>query len=160
MNATNRGKVDLTAVEDLEAAFARIGPVTKARMQASATAIHPDLRPAGWTVLRTVLFHEHEHPGEPLAVSDIIAATQMDKSVVSRQLRDLKEWELVTLTRSSDDARVFLVAPTELAKQRHRAIHERARAEYRRVLGTWDPADVRKLAELMTRLVDDTTPQH
>jgi len=152
------GRVDQSAIDELELAFARIGPMVKARMQSVATSMHPELRPAGWAVLRTVLYHEHEHPGEPLTVSDIIAATQMDKSVVSRQLRDLKEWGLVTLARSTADARVFLVAATEEARARNKANHERARAEYRRVLGEWDPADVRRLTELLVRLADSTLP--
>jgi len=152
-------KVDPAAIDDLEAAFARIGPLVKTRMQSVAAGVHPDLRPAGWNVLRVVLFHPREHPGRPLTVSDIIAITQMDKSVVSRQLRDLKEWGLVTLTRSHEDARVFLVEATELARERHQAMHAAGRAEYRRILGTWDPADVRKLAELLNRLVEAAGPQ-
>jgi len=153
----NAARVDLEAVEELEAAFARLGPIVKSRMIASSASIHPELRPAGWNVLRVALLQHHERPDRPLTVSEIIGMTQMDKSVVSRQLRDLKEWGLVTLTRSSEDARVFLVEPTELALERHRAVHEQSRAEFRRLFATWDAADVRKLVELLTKLADTTT---
>ncbi len=157
MTATTRG--DLRAIDDLEVAFARLGPVVKARMHSISARIHPELRPAGWTVLRIALIHASKHPEKPLAVSDIIAETQMDKSVVSRQLRDLKEWGLVTLTRSTEDARVFIVAPTPEAEARLAVVHEAARDEYRSIFAAWDPSDVRKLVDLLTKLAESGVPQ-
>lgn len=140
------------AIDGLEAAFATIGPMIKARMMAIAAAVHPDLRPAGWAVLRVVLNAAQSADGRPATVSDIVAETQMDKSVVSRQLRDLKEWGLVSLARSEADARVFEVTPTPEAVSRHAAMRRASRAQYRTVFGEWDEADVEKLTELLERL--------
>ncbi len=151
-------KTGIEVLDDLEVAFARLGPIIKQRMHSVATSIHPELRPAGWNVLRLAIWQCHERPERPMTVSEIINSTQMDKSVVSRQLRDLKEWGLVTLTRSKDDARVFLVEPTDLAKARVREIHERNRAEFRRAFAAWDPDDVRRLVALLGRLADSTAP--
>ena len=142
------------AIDRLEAAFATIGPMVKARMAAVAAAIHPDLRPAGWAVLRLVLAGAQRADGRPVTVSDIVAETQMDKSVVSRQLRDLKEWGLVTLERSHNDARVFEVSPTPEAVARHAAMRKASRAQYRAVFHEWDESDVEKLTELLTRLAE------
>ncbi|TFU33551.1 MarR family transcriptional regulator [Microbacterium paludicola] len=141
-----------SAIDGLEAAFATIGPIVKARMVAIAAAIHPDLRPAGWGVLRVVLTGAQRPDGEAVTVSDIVAETQMDKSVVSRQLRDLKEWGLVSVRRSDADARVFEVTPTPEAIARHQAMRRASRAQYRAVFGEWDEADVEKLTELLGRL--------
>ncbi|MER7796648.1 MarR family transcriptional regulator [Microbacterium sp. NPDC096154] len=143
---------DATPVDDLEAAFATLGPLVKGRMAAVAAAIHPGLRPAGWNVLRVVLTASHRPPGAVLAVSDIVAETQMDKSAVSRQLRDLKDWGLVTLRRSQGDARIFEVSPTPEAIARHAAVRRAARAQYRSVFAEWDERDVEKLTELLGRL--------
>jgi len=151
--------VDAEVLEDLEVAFARLGPIVKQRMVGIASRIHPELRPAGWNVLRLVLWHAAEDPARPMTVSEIITATQMDKSVVSRQLRDLKGWGFVTMTRSSEDARVFTVEPTELALARSRQVHEENRREFRNSFAEWDADDVEKLVELLGKLADTAAPR-
>jgi len=140
-----------SSIDALEGAFAAIGPLFKSRMLSVATAIHPELRPAGWNVLRPVLLADRE--GRPvLTVSEIVAQTHMDKSVVSRQLRDLKDWGLVTLARSEGDARVFEVTPTPEAIERYTAMKKASRAQYRAIFREWDQSDVDKLTELLGRL--------
>lgn len=143
-----------SAIDGLEAAFATIGPMVKARMLAIAAAIHPDLRPAGWAVLRVALAAAQHSDRPAVTVSEIVAETQMDKSVVSRQLRDLKEWGLVTMRRSEADARVIEVTPTDEAIARHQEMRRASRAQYRAVFGEWDEADVEKLTELLGRLAE------
>lgn len=142
-----------SSIEALEGVFAQLGPMVKGRMLSASTAIHPDLRPAGWNVLRPVLIAHRE--GRPvLTVSEIVAQTHMDKSVVSRQLRDLKDWGLVTLARSEADARVFEVTPTREALERFAAMKKASRAQYRAIFREWDVADIEKLTELLGRLAD------
>lgn len=151
-------KEDLEHIDALEVAFSRLGPIVKARMLGNATSIHPELRPAGWHVLRVVLHGAKGVPEEPVTVGEIIAVTGMDKSVVSRQLRDLKEWGLVTVTRSEEDARMFVVTPTPLAKERKRAAAKQQREDYRRFLSSWEREDVERLTELLMRLADSAGP--
>lgn len=139
-------------LEELEAAFATLGPLVKGRMAAVAAAIHPDLRPAGWNVLRLVLASCRDAPDRPPTVSDIVAVTQMDKSVVSRQLRDLREWGLVRLERSREDARVVEVTATDAAIARHEEVRRAARRQYHELFGEWQEQDVAKLTELLGRL--------
>ncbi|GAA1413403.1 hypothetical protein AUR04nite_31300 [Glutamicibacter uratoxydans] len=148
MNGCSAGDLD-----DIQTAFARLGPLMKVRMADSAALFHPQLRSAGFTVLRMALIHQARTPDRVLAVSDIVAETQMDKSVVSRQLRDLKSWGLIELTRSTEDARVFQVLPTELAQQRYRQLKRNSYAEYRSLLDAWDPQDVAQLGTLLMKLV-------
>jgi len=142
-----------SSIDALESVLAALGPVIKGRMLSVASTIHPDLRPAGWSVLRPVIF-AHREGRRVLTVSEIVAQTQMDKSVVSRQLRDLREWGLVTLARSEGDARVFEVTATPEALARFSAMKRASRAQYRAVFGEWDKADVEKLTELLGRLAE------
>ncbi|WP_345750958.1 MarR family winged helix-turn-helix transcriptional regulator [Microbacterium rhizophilus] len=140
------------SIDELEVAFASLGPLIKAWRNSVASSFHPDLRPGAWLVLRTVLPSAQGKAAAPVPVSEIIAETQLDKSVVSRQLRDLKEHGFVTLRRSDSDARVFLVEPTAEALERQAAMKRAARAGYRRVFREWDDADIATLTRLLGRL--------
>lgn len=143
------------ALDDIEVAFARLAPLIKVRMAESATSFHPQLRSASFTVLRMALIHAVRTPQACLAVSDIVAETQMDKSVVSRQLKDLKEWGLIELERSTADARVYWVRPTEAALERHKALKRSARIEYGELFEAWEPEQVAQFGALLTKMVED-----
>jgi len=138
-------------IDALEAAFSQLGLIWKSSIRDFAAAMHPELRPAGWHVIRQVL--RGDERGEPLTVSEIIHATQMDKSVVSRQLRALKEWGLVELERSDADARVFVVKATDDSRRRFADVRAMQRRLYQRGVATWSPEDVAKFAELFTKFV-------
>ncbi|WP_347037591.1 helix-turn-helix domain-containing protein [Glutamicibacter halophytocola] len=139
------------ALDDIEAAFARLAPAVKERMAHNARKFHPELRGAGFSVLRAVLLCALRRPGEDLTVSDLVAGRHMDKSVVSRQLKDLKQWGLIQLERSQQDARVYLVSPTEFALDRFKEIKRSTRSEYWNIFAAWDPRDVSELASLLLR---------
>jgi len=140
------------AVEALEGAFRRITQVVKRNVREFATAIHPELRHAGWIVLNTVLRAAAD--GRAVTVGEIIVETGMDKSVVSRQLRALGDWGLVTMRRSDADARVVVVDPTELARDRIAVVRQRQRERYAEVLKDWSAEDVGRLEVLLGRLAD------
>ena len=139
------------AVEDalarVERSFHRLGAISKQAARAQASEAHPGGRPAGWIVFRVVAMLE------PVPVADIIAETGMDKSVVSRQLRALREWGLIEVDRDPDDARVVVVRMSELGRERAPAARRILRDRYRTAFDTWDEADVDTLADLLDRLV-------
>ncbi|QIV86130.1 MarR family winged helix-turn-helix transcriptional regulator [Glutamicibacter mishrai] len=139
------------SLDDIEAAFARLAPVVKGRMARNAKLFHPELRGAGFSVLRAVLLSAVRRPDEDLTVSKLVAGCHMDKSVVSRQLKDLKQWDLIQLERSQQDARVYLVSPTPMAMQRFQEIKESTRADYEDLFATWEPKDISDLASLLLR---------
>lgn len=142
------------ALDDIEAAFARLAPAVKGRMAQNARLFHPELRGAGFSVLRVVLLHSLRGPEGDLTVSDIVCDTHMDKSVVSRQLKDLKAWGLIQVARSEQDARVFLVSATDFALDRFKAIKSSTRADYLDTFASWDSSDVTELAALLTRFAE------
>jgi len=144
-------QVNGAALDDIEAAFARLAPAVKGRMAQNARLFHPELRGAGFSVLRAVLLSALRRPGADLTVSELVSGCHMDKSVVSRQLKDLKQWGLIQLARSEQDARVYLVSPTEFALTRFQEIKQETRADYQDMLAAWDPQDVSHLASLLLR---------
>lgn len=148
-------------LDDIEVAFARLAPLIKVRMSESATSFHPQLRSASFTVLRMALIHAVRTPTSCLAVSDIVAETQMDKSVVSRQLKDLKEWGLIELERSTSDARVYWVRPTKAALERYKALKRSTRSEYGALFESWEPEQVAQFGVLLTKMVEevDSSPR-
>jgi len=143
------------AVDSLEAAFRRVTQVTKRSIGSMAASVHPELRHAGWIVVTVV--HRGGQDGQPVTVGEIIAETGMDKSVVSRQLRSLNDWGLVEMTRSAADARVVVVEPTALARERFQAVRARQREFYSAILADWSEGDIAKLEELLNRLADVLT---
>ncbi|MGP9528820.1 MarR family winged helix-turn-helix transcriptional regulator [Glutamicibacter sp. AOP5-A2-18] len=144
-------EVNAVALDDIEAAFARLAPAFKGRMAKNARLFHPELRGAGFSVLRAVLLHSLRRPDQELTISEIVTECHMDKSVVSRQLKDLKQWELIEVERSEHDARVYLVSPTEFALSRFREIKSSTRTEYWNLFAEWDSQDVSELAKLLLR---------
>jgi len=142
-------------LEALETAFRRVTQVAKHSIREHAAKVHPELRHAGWIVVTVVLRGTAD--GGPVTVGDIIAETGMDKSVVSRQLRSLNEWGLVRMSRSATDARVVVVEPTALLRERFGLVRERQREMYRAILANWSAEDLGKLEELLNRLADMVT---
>ena len=143
------------AYDAVEAAFRRVGMVAKRTFREFAAAVHPEMRPAGWAVLNTVLRADNE--GRQVTVGEVIAETGMDKSVVSRQLRSLQDWGLVRLSRAEKDARVVQVVGTELGHDRLRAVRAEQRERYESILRTWSTDDMRQLEVLLNRIADSFT---
>lgn len=134
------------ALARVEASFHKLGSLAKRIAHAQALLVHPELRSAGWMVFRVVL-----HAG-PVAVSEIIAETGMDKSVVSRQLKALREWGLIEVDRADDDARVVVVRLSPLGQERAVMLRTRMRDRYRLALADWTEDDISSLAVLLERL--------
>lgn len=146
------GEDGTAAIEALETAFRRITQVLKRSAREFSTAVHPELRPAGWVVLSSIMRGAAE--GRPVTVGEVIADTGMDKSVVSRQLRSLNDWGLVTMSRSEADARVVVVEGSPLAHERLGVVRRQQRLRYAQILGDWPTEDVARLGELLNRVAD------
>lgn len=142
------------SIEALEAAFVRLLPVVREQLREHAQRIHPEMRAAGMQVLRVAL-RAHRFGEGPVSIGDIITQTAQDKSVVSRQIRQLVEWRLITTRRAEQDRRVILVEPTPLALARSAAARSSVRMVNKRILATWPEEDVLELGRLIDRLVTD-----
>lgn len=136
-------------IESIEQSFARLFTVVKASLREAAAVLGPDVQPAAWTVLRYVVRAAPTQPG-PIAV-----ATGMDKSAVSRQLRELRERGLITVEPSTSDARAMLVRPTEDGSRRVASVRDEWSRRFRELLGTWSEDELTTFAVLLDRFTVD-----
>ncbi|MET0589803.1 MAG: MarR family winged helix-turn-helix transcriptional regulator [Naasia sp.] len=133
------------AIESIEQSFGSLFRFVKANLHDSAAKLDPELQPTAWSVMRNLL------RDSPLPVGSLAAAMGVDKSVVSRQVKDLRERGLVETVPSADDARVVMVSPTALAIERAGVIAEENRARYRTFLETWSEDELTEFARLLDR---------
>ena len=111
----------------------------------SAVAVHPSLQPIGYKILSALVQHETAHVGtlgEQLAI---------DKSVMSRQIRMLEEFELLTVGADPNDGRARILTPTPFAVERVPEVRARNRHRLPAVLRDWTPDELRVFSGLLGR---------
>ncbi|WP_177232054.1 MarR family winged helix-turn-helix transcriptional regulator [Agromyces sp. CF514] len=114
----------------------------------AAQQIHPDLQPAAYKLLSTIvrLGTTNAH---------VLAETfEMDKSVVSRQVRALEELGLVETRADERDGRVRVLVATELAIERVSRVREANQQRLRDVLAGYPEAELRSFSELLRRIAE------
>lgn len=133
------------AIRAISESFDRLATGARRSVRAAATELAEGLQPAAWPVFREVV------RAERIQASTIVATLGMDKSAVSRHVKELREHGLVDTERDDDDARVVWLTPTPLARTRLAAVIETQQERIREALGTWDPEDVERFARLLAR---------
>lgn len=123
--------------------MARIARATRAFLLENAARFSSELPPSGFWVLRVVV------KSAPVAPGAIVAQVGMDKSVVSRHLRLLKDLGFVTSVPDPADGRASLYEPTRAALQRMEDIRHEVQAAYAGVLDHWSDDDVRDFVRLL-----------
>lgn len=137
---------EIAAVEEqLRALFVRVRAVWKE----AAAAVHPELQPVGYKILSAVVRRGSLHAG---AVAETL---ELDKSVVSRQVRQLEALGLATSRADPNDGRVRIIEPTPVAIERVGRRSSRMQQQLYAQLRTWPAADVGELARLLARLTGD-----
>ncbi|WP_026481832.1 MarR family winged helix-turn-helix transcriptional regulator [Agromyces subbeticus] len=138
----------LRAIAEVEQQFGRLFHRVRANWKRYATQLHPDLQPLGYKVVSTLVSRGPAHAGA------LAEELHTDKSVLSRQVRMLEELGLIESRVDERDARARLLAATPVAIERVNAIRRENQAELRERLGTWEPQEIEKFAELLGRLSD------
>jgi DNA-binding MarR family transcriptional regulator len=128
--------------EQMTALAARIRATTRE----AAAAIHPELPPIGYKMLRVIRRCGSAHAS---AVADQLG---VDRSVVSRQLRQLQELGLVEVRTDAQDGRVRVVALTATGLAGIEADDARGGSRLIRGLGAWTRADLDAFAGYLARL--------
>jgi DNA-binding MarR family transcriptional regulator len=136
---------EISSVEEqLRLLFVRARAVWKE----AAEAVHPDLQPVGYKILSAIVHRGRVH------ARTIAEALEIDKSVVSRQVKHLEELGLVVSVPDPDDGRARFIEPTPVAVasvgERRSGLQQRFHAQ----LSTWSSDDVARLATLLARLTD------
>ncbi|NEB73936.1 MarR family transcriptional regulator [Streptomyces sp. SID14478] len=87
--------------------------------------------------------------------TDLAAATLLDLSTVSRQVRSMVERGLIERHPDPEDGRGTLLHPTEDGIAAFEAYRRQRDAELTQLLQPWSPEDRYQLIRLMARLNDD-----
>ncbi|MBM9468905.1 MarR family winged helix-turn-helix transcriptional regulator [Nakamurella leprariae] len=133
------------AIGRVAAELSELYVATKHRSAQDAHFVHPELNATGWILLRTILQHA------PVQASTLAHLTDLDKSVVSRQVAVLKRLGFVQARTDPDDARATDLSPTEAACHRLELLGQRVRDDYRERLADWSDTDLDALATLLGR---------
>jgi DNA-binding MarR family transcriptional regulator len=94
-------------------------------------------------LLQAVAFHEGSRP------SELAEALGVDRSLVTRQLRDLEDEGKVAVTPDPRDGRAFVAELTDLGRRQIAELTEFGLRRYESFVADWDPAEVRELTRLL-----------
>jgi DNA-binding MarR family transcriptional regulator len=133
------------ATRTISESFDRLATSARRSVRAAAAELASGLQPAAWPVFREVV------RAQRIQASTIVGILGMDKSAVSRHIKELRQHGLVEAERDEHDARVFWITPTPLALARLAVVIERQLGLLRAELDTWEPEDVERFALLLTR---------
>lgn len=126
----------------------RLGGSRRLHQRQASAAGYP-LSQQGFRLLRRIVERGATSPGELARLSDI------DPSVVTRQLRQLALDGYIERTATPGDRRVSTVRPTEQGRAAVVRMRGVLSGHMRLALRSWPAADIETLAGLLGRLVDD-----
>lgn len=145
------GAVDTDeAIRSINDSFERLVLGARRYARRASGELAEDLPPAAWPVFREVLRCERVQAGA------IVHALGMDKSAVSRHIKDLREHGLLDAERDEHDARVWWLSLTPLARERMTAITAGQQERLRAQLAGWAPEDLERFAVLLDRFSTPT----
>jgi DNA-binding MarR family transcriptional regulator len=133
------------AMRSLGDSFDRLVSAARRSIRVSAAAVAEDLQPAAWPVFREIVRSER------IQATAIVAALGMDKSAVSRHVKELRELGLIDAIRDEVDARVLWISPTDAGRARIGTVFATQQQRLREQLETWPADDVERFAELLAR---------
>ncbi|MBB4736349.1 DNA-binding MarR family transcriptional regulator [Micrococcus cohnii] len=147
MSATRSGELE-DAIHGLESAFSALTRQYRRLLAVQARQLSPGFSAAAMKAFVTIA---HAAPITPSAVAE---ALTVDRAQVSRLLRDLDTEGLIARDPDPHDRRQTLLRLTDEGAARLAAVREGPTGGgLRRDLAAWDPADIRRLTELLERFV-------
>ncbi|WP_066298208.1 MarR family winged helix-turn-helix transcriptional regulator [Arthrobacter luteolus] len=142
---TPEGMTREEALQEVEDSLRRLTELVRARMRAAAKDVDPALSLFGLKVLQLLKGAGPLHPG---AAAEML---MVDKSVISRQSRQLEELGLVEVQPDPQDGRARLLVLTQAAKERVTAVRTGIMLDPL-VLGSWTIEELHEFAGYLTRL--------
>jgi DNA-binding MarR family transcriptional regulator len=131
--------------EQLRLLFVRVRAVWKE----AAAAVHPDLQPVGYKILSAIVRRGRMHAGA------IAESLEIDKSVVSRQVRHLEQLGLAQSVADPSDRRARFIEATPAAAESVGQKGSRMQQQLYGQLRNWPAHDVDELARLLGRLTSE-----
>jgi DNA-binding MarR family transcriptional regulator len=114
-------------------------------LQKAASAVDPSLPPFGFKLLRII----ERGPISASAAADLLV---VDRSVISRQVRQLEELGLVDTTTDQADGRKRILRLTELGAQRMSEASPTGPILVNQLLSTWTTEELTLFAAQIERL--------
>ncbi|OUE24394.1 MarR family winged helix-turn-helix transcriptional regulator [Clavibacter michiganensis] len=133
-------------IAEVEEQMTALAGRIRATTREAAAAIHPELPPIGYKMLRVIRRCGSAHAS---AVADQLG---VDRSVVSRQLRQLQDLGLVEVRTDAQDGRVRVLALTAEGRAGIEADDARGGSRLIHGLGGWTRADLDAFAGYLARL--------
>lgn len=132
-------------MQEVEKQFSVMAAKAHTAIRKRALEIHPDLQPLAYRVLSILVSQQ--------AQQQIVLASELhvDKATMSRTIKQLQAQGLVTRVSDPNDGRAMLVSATDTARQAWVASGARARSLMRERLSTWEPDEIRRFADLLSR---------
>ncbi|MGW2426644.1 MarR family winged helix-turn-helix transcriptional regulator [Streptomyces sp. NPDC001709] len=106
---------------------------------------------ASLAVLQVLGWAEREVPDKAVRPSDLASALEVHRSAITHQLRALQQAGRVTLTTDPADRRSSIVTLTDSGRNELDRLAEQGLDRFTAFVADWDAADVRTLADLLTR---------
>jgi len=136
----------IVAIASVEAEFGVMFNRVRASMRDRAARVHPDLQPGSYVILSTLA---RTGPMHASALAELLAT---DKSIVSRQAKQLEQAGLLVRAQDPDDKRATFFDVSPQARDRLNEVRLSDQAALHAQLGTWSVADLDRLAELLARV--------
>ena len=136
------------AIEDTQNQLSNMMVSARKSLKNRAAAIHPELQPMGFKVLM-LLFRSG-----PMHQSELARRLAADKATLSRIVKQLEGITLISRAADPGDGRAMLVDMTPPARERYEETQLGARQLLVDKLSQWEPAEVRRLADLLARLTE------
>jgi len=143
---------DPSAQQLVERELVRLVRRYRVAMARNASAVHPDLDVAGYSLVLAVVDAEDESGGAEVRVAAIEERLRLHKSTLSRGLAQLEALGLVQRVSDPADARARLVQLTGDGRERLRRVRSERRAVLEHVLDEWAPAELQVLGSALQRL--------
>lgn len=145
--------IDGIPVQTTDAAIARVEDQfsvmhrhMKAGMRRRASQVHPDLAVLGYMILITIQKCGPTHAGA------LAERLELDKGLLSRQLRALEEFGLLARESDPTDKRAAFISLSPEGVRRVEAVRAADREVLYDQLRDWAVDDLEKLAELLARV--------
>jgi DNA-binding MarR family transcriptional regulator len=136
------------AITLLEDRLLTLIAMSRSGVRMAASAVHPDLAPVGLLLLRRI---QRDGPMTPGVAAEKL---HVDKSVISRQTRQLEDIGLVKVTVDRADRRNRVVALTSAAVKRLDAAAPSGLEQWADMVADWEIADLNRAVELAGKLVE------
>ncbi|MBG0741651.1 MarR family transcriptional regulator [Paeniglutamicibacter antarcticus] len=134
------------AIRGLEEQMAIFAGTVRANLRDSAAAIDPALHPFGLKLLQLL------RRGGPIHAGTAAELLFVDKSVISRQARQLEDLGLTETLVDPNDGRARFLALTPKAVERMETVSAAGKMLMHQVLGTWSAGDLEQFAGYLARL--------